>query len=948
MEKTKRIKPCLLTLSTLFGFAAGTAAGTAAIDYHADIAPLLRDYCAGCHNEFDYEADFSVETFGALMEGGESENETIVVPGMPSESFLLKTIRHETDPAMPPEKEPQLGEEEIALIARWIEEGAEGPAPEDDASILSTLNVPDIPASGNADKPVTAAEFSRDGKHLALARFSEVELQDAKTRKTLRRFAGEDGKVNAVHFSPDGRQLVAASGIAGLKGAATIWNVETGEKVRRLGDETHRDILFDAEFSPDGKLLATAGYDRVIRLWEVESGKHLRKFPSHNGAVFDLAFSPDGSVLASASGDSTGKIWQVASGERLDTLNQPQAEQFRIDFTPDGKFIVGVGADHRIRLWRFLSKTKPGINPVVESRFGHEDAIVDMALSRDGKWLVTTSADRALKRWSLPGLEQIEAYEAQPDVVSALAFSPVDGALEAGRMNGSTERYETADPATVAGKDSRDEPGGKHEPAEGSGEAGADEPAGEVATIAEKEDGPLQTLTMPSVVEGVVDEPGDVDEFRFSAEAGEEWVFEVDAARSDSALDSKIAVLTAEGEPVERVVLQAVRDSWLTFRGKDSTTSGDFRIHNWREMELNEFLYVNGEVVKLWHYPRGPDSGFLVYPGFGSRHTFFETTALAHPVGQPCYIVRALPPGSEPNPNGLPVYRLYYQNDDESRRELGTDSKLAFVAPEAGDYLVRIGDVRGFGGPGFHYKLAARRSMPDFSVSVGGKNPKISPGSGKELEFGVKRVDGFDGPVELVVEGLPETLSITSPLTIEAGQDRAFGVLNATAAFEGLAEEEAKRIEVVAKAEVRGEAVEKSLGDLGKIERGDDAKVLVEIHPDGENGRPAKDGVLEFAIRPGETITARVVAHRLGLESRIDFGKEDAGRNLPHGVYVDDIGLNGLMIPEGKSEQRFSLTAADWVPETVRVVHLRTTADGQQGSRPVRLRVVAEKNVAEN
>ena len=62
-----------------------------------------------------------------------------------------------------------------------------------------------------------------------------------------------------------------------------------------------------------------------------------------------------------------------------------------------------------------------------------------------------------------------------------------------------------------------------------------------------------------------------------------------------------------------------MRDSWVTFRGKDSNTSGDFRF-KWDEMNLNQYLYVNGEVVKLWYYPRGPDSGYIVYPGTGNRH----------------------------------------------------------------------------------------------------------------------------------------------------------------------------------------------------------------------------------------------------------------------------------------------------------------------------------------
>lgn len=98
---------------------------------------------------------------------------------------------------------------------------------------------------------------------------------------------------------------------------------------------------------------------------------------------------------------------------------------------------------------------------------------------------------------------------------------------------------------------------------------------------------------------------------------------DVDAARSKSNLDSRVEILDAFGKPVEQIVLQATRDSWFTFRGKDSDTPDDFRVHNWPEMELNEYLYSGGEVVRLWLYPRGPDSGFKVYPGAGKRHTFF-------------------------------------------------------------------------------------------------------------------------------------------------------------------------------------------------------------------------------------------------------------------------------------------------------------------------------------
>jgi len=909
-----------------------SARGEAPVDYHADIVPLLRDYCAGCHNDYDREAGLSVETYGSLMQGGESDEFSSIVPGDIEKSYLLQTVLRKADPAMPPEEEPQMSEEEISLFARWVEQGAQGPSKEEDESLLATLMVPEIEPQTAVKRPVTAMEFSPDGKWLALGRFGTVEVQRADGRKTFRVLTGLPGKVKSVHFSPDGSRLVAASGVAGLRGVAVVFDLASGEKVLEVGDGSHHDLLYDAEFSPDGSYLATAGYDRVIRLWESDTGRYVRKFPSHNGAVYDLSFTPDAKILLSASHDGTGKVWDVESGVRLDTLNQPQAEQFRITSTPDGRHIVAAGADNRIRLWRLVSTDRPKINPVLHARFAHEDAIGELALSRDGRFLATASADRALRLWSLPDVKLMKDFPLQPDIVSSLAFSPDGTELLVARLDGTLERY------PVDAESKREGNGGpSYTVVE---EASTTIPTGEMVQVEEVESPGAQTVTAPVEIAGAIATPGDTDLFRFTARKGEEWILEVDAEGSKSKLDSLVEVLDAEGNPVERVVLQAVRDSWFTFRGKDSNTSDDFRVHNWREMELNDYLYANGEVVKLWHYPRGPDSGFKVYPGFGKRRGYFDTTPKSQALGAPCYIVNVLPAGSDPSPNGLPVYRLFYENDDDAWRRLGKDSKLTFVAPADGDYLARISDVRGFGGEGHHYTLAIRAPRPDFSLSVGGKNPAISPGSGKEISFTAMRQDGFAGPISIEIADLPAGFTASSPIVIEREQDRAYAVIRAEENAVTPDEETWKKVRITARATIRGKAVSKDLGDLGTIKAADPAKLLVSIHPDGDSGRVAEDGVLTFDIESGETISAMVRAKRSGFDERVEFGKDDSGRNLPHGVYVDNIGLNGLMIPAGRSEQRFFMTAAPWVSPAERLFHLQTNAAGKQASQAVRIRVI--------
>ncbi|MDF1811984.1 MAG: hypothetical protein P1V20_07210 [Verrucomicrobiales bacterium] len=890
------------------------------LDYHADVAPVLRDYCGGCHNESEYDGDFSIETFASLMQGGES-GETIITPGNVGKSFLASTILKTVRPAMPPRKEPQLSDEHIAILTKWIELGAKGPDPANDHSILATLHEPDITATGKADEPVTAAEYSPDGTLLAIGRYGRV--------KVGKKIVKVDGKVNAVHFAPSGDRLIIASGVTGLKGIATVHDVATGNELLRLGEGYHRDILYDAEFSPDGSLIATTGYDRTIQIWNAESGDFVRKIEGHNGAIFDIAFSPDGTLIASASADETGKVWRVSDGERLDTLNQPEGEQFRIAFTPDGKNIVAAGGDKKIRLWRLRSKNRPRINPLLHARFAHEEAINEIAMSADGKWLATASADHSIKIWSLPDLRQVKMFGAQDDLVSVLAFGP-DNNLLAGRMDGQTV------PCTLGDLTGYSQNLTGYTPVPNRVQSAKRS----VKTVAYTEtEGENLPIEWPAEIKGVIGTPTDSDDYLFTIEKGEVAIIEVDAARSKSMLDSKVEVLTAEGEKIERVVLQAVRDSWFTFRGKDSNTSDDFRVHNWEEMELNEFLYADGEVVKLWHYPRGPDSGFKVYPGFGNRKTYFDTTPLSHPLGGPCYIVRAYSPGVEPNPNGLPIYHLYWENDDDGDRMLGSDSRLTFTAPESGQYRVRISDVRGFGGEKYTYSLKVRSPRPDFSVTHNGAKLKVSPGCGNEIEFSSKPVDGFEGEISIELVNLPDGFS-AYPVTIEAEQRRAYMAVHASDSAVQPSPEDIGKIMMVASAQVNGKIVTKTSKAFSEFGLAKPAKVNVAIHPDGENGKLGDDGILEISVPAGETVSAMVKADRIDFKDRIQFGKDDSGRNLPHGVYVDNIGLSGLMIPESKTGQRFWITAAKWAPETTRLFHLRTTADGAKATKPVRIRVV--------
>ena len=169
-------------------------------DYHRDIAPILRTYCAGCHNDTDLEGEFSMETFAALRAGGEKGDP---LKADEKGTLFLRSIEGTVKAKMPPKDEPQLPAAEMATLKKWLASGAPGPA--NDVSLFKTLSVPKIAGSAKSVQPISAAAYSPDGKMLAVAQGGAIEIRDAAKNAVLKRLDGFPGKVNADIFLPMAR-----------------------------------------------------------------------------------------------------------------------------------------------------------------------------------------------------------------------------------------------------------------------------------------------------------------------------------------------------------------------------------------------------------------------------------------------------------------------------------------------------------------------------------------------------------------------------------------------------------------------------------------------------------------------------------------------------------------------------------------------------------------------
>jgi WD40 repeat protein len=174
---------------------------------------------------------------------------------------------------------------------------------------------------------VTGLAFSPDGKQLASTDPEKrtVRVWDAATGQELLTLDGHRRPISWVAFRPgktggrQERQLVAVGGSEG-KGEARVWDLGSGKAVLSLEVEGQRGMVYGAAYSPDGRYIATAGDDRLVRIWSADTGKELLTLRGHNDGINRVAFSPDGRALASASEDSTVRVWDVTGLDDRDGM----------------------------------------------------------------------------------------------------------------------------------------------------------------------------------------------------------------------------------------------------------------------------------------------------------------------------------------------------------------------------------------------------------------------------------------------------------------------------------------------------------------------------------------------------------------------------------------------------------------------------------------------------
>ncbi|MFM9368929.1 AAA family ATPase [Streptomyces sp. Da 82-17] len=265
---------------------------------------------------------------------------------------------------------------------------------------------------------------------------------------------GHTGAVYLTSFSPDGKLLATAS----YDRTVRLWDVSDRARPKAVGKPItgHRSWVSTAVFSPDGATLASASDDGTIRLWDVRDPRRPQPLGDplrgHDGSVYLVAFSPDGRTLASAGEDGTARLWNVREPSRpraLASLPDHDAAVRSVAFSPDGRMLA-VGADNgTIRTWEVANPRRP--EAVGSVLTGHKGTVHSVAFAPDGQTLASGGSDETVRLWDMADPERAKQLGApltgHTGPIWSVAYNREGTGLAVASADSTASLWNVSDPA---------------------------------------------------------------------------------------------------------------------------------------------------------------------------------------------------------------------------------------------------------------------------------------------------------------------------------------------------------------------------------------------------------------------------------------------------------------------------------------------------------------------
>ncbi len=410
------------------------------VSYYQDLLPVFKRSCNGCHHPGKLKGQLDLTTYAAFKKGG--KHGPAFVAGDPPASTIMEEISGD-EPSMPKEGDP-LSKVEIAMIERWIREGANDDTPANAGSFKLTAAPTYV-----APPVISAMTFSPDGKLLAVSGYHEVLLLAGAESNIVARLVGESPRIESLAFSPDGKRLAVAASAPARFGEVQIWDPATTGTVlaAEKSFKVATDSIYGISWSPEGERLAFGCADKSVRIITAADGKEVLKFDNHSDWVLATAWTTNGQRIVSGSRDRAIKLIDARSGQFIDDINKLLEGVLCFARHPKDDLIAYGGDQGVTRIYKIAENqgrtvANKDVN-LVKELDRMPGPVQAVAYSPDGKTICIGSVGGEARVLDTSERKLVASLKGHEGAIFAIAYHPATNQIVTGGYDGKLRVFET-------------------------------------------------------------------------------------------------------------------------------------------------------------------------------------------------------------------------------------------------------------------------------------------------------------------------------------------------------------------------------------------------------------------------------------------------------------------------------------------------------------------------
>jgi WD40 repeat protein len=276
---------------------------------------------------------------------------------------------------------------------------------------------------------VNALQFSFDGKQILSGGEDRIaKLWETSTGKDVLTFAGHYAEIQTVAFNTPSNQYMASSG------NVVLLYDQSGKIITTF--RGHTTTIWSLSLHPSFMSFATGSFEKTVRLWEFGKPRFVNQLSGHEENNLAVCYSPCGRYLLSGSLDETIRVWDTKTGETIQVLRGHGGNILSFAFSHDGKIFASGSADNTVRMWSTETWEWLATLP------GHEKGVYALDFSPDGRYLISGSADNSIRLWQVKNGNNLYVFKGHTAPVVTLDFQPGTRVFASGSHDGSIMLWE--------------------------------------------------------------------------------------------------------------------------------------------------------------------------------------------------------------------------------------------------------------------------------------------------------------------------------------------------------------------------------------------------------------------------------------------------------------------------------------------------------------------------